>query len=424
MGGATSQALLDDPMYQAMVQTTPAPDGFVQQVATTFASQGIQLADTDLRYYADQLWHDPGMDFQTRYEMGGAQSPTQNTTEIGRYLFSSKSPMPNIAYQAMQLLPQDTLTSAQADFVSAGGNASLTPDNLRTQVTGGNGGVNSVMSIVVDEANKAADRYGLTGDQKSEFAALAIATVAQRPADQAGYANTVDQIYAGIRGGKLPTQSSSPLKLAGPEYTQASTIYGKYFGKTADTSTLEGIVAGGRDVQQMEDYVRSLPSHISGMTMGQYTDLRAEANAASQKLFGHEATDGMVAEMFNTNQTNPTQVERFMNFINPKLDPQTYNAIYSAAQPYLRNVWNESGFDPRIAANIAAAGGVTPQTNTQSSSVADSLPVAPSDQGGQMADNAPNTGTGPQGAPLVPAPIQQIQPQDQTPGGGSGNFTA
>jgi hypothetical protein len=424
--------------------------------------------------------------------MGGAQSPTQNTTEIGRYLFSSKSPMPNVAYQAMQLLPPDSLTSAQADFVSAGGNPSLTPDNLRIQVTGGNGGVNSVMSIVVDEANKAADRYGLTGDQKSEFAALAIATaeqesglnpnavgdsghsvglfqlhdqgegagmgdtrydprtnaakaldvmaqtfaanpnaspgqiaaMAQRPADQAGYANTVDQIYAGIRGGKLPTQSSSPLKLAGPEYTQAANIYGKYFGKTADTSTLEGIVAGGRDVQQMEDYVRSLPSHISGMTMGQYTDLRAEANAASQKLFGHEATDGMVAEMFNTNQTNPTQVERFMNFINPKLDPQTYNAIYSAAQPYLRNVWNESGFDPRIAANIAAAGGVTPQTNTQSSSVADSLPVAPSDQGGQMADNAPNTGTGPPDATQVPAPIQQTQPQDQTPGGGSGNFTA
>lgn len=415
-----------------------APDTFVQQVINAFAINHAQVDDQTARYFADQLWRsDPRV--QAYYQLN--PTDTANAGMIGGYLFSPKSTLPSLAYQAMQQLDPSNLTTSQADFVNAGGNPTATTAGILQQAGALGTGSNEIMSIIADEAQKAAQRRGLNDQQTKELVATAIATadaesglnpnavgdqghsvglfqlhdqgmgygmgnsrydprtnaakaldsmaatfaanpglspgqlaaMSQRPADPAGYAGIVNNIFGKIMGGQLPSVGQ-PSKTFGPEYTQAENIYAKYFGKTADPGVIESIMGAGNDVQQMEDYVRSLGSHIPGLTIGQYTDQRGLMDSAAKQLLGHQVTDNMVAEAWNQNLTSPDQLKLWLNNLRGPVDAKTYNAIVTASRPILSGVWNETGFDPRWANQIAGDnGGVT---NTQAAAAADNAPVA------------------------------------------------
>lgn len=141
---------------------------------------------------------------------------------------------------------------------------------------------------------------------------------------------------------------------AGGSFTPWSTFnsgaYLKYMGQNPTIQTGNTSSTGTLDMTQLEDRIRSMPSHIPGMNMGQYTDMRTLADSTSQTLLGHASTDGIVQELWNSKQTAPGDVKLWYETHSPnEIDSTSYNNIVSANQGYLASIYNESGFDPRWA---------------------------------------------------------------------------
>ena len=208
------------------------------------------------------------------------------------------------------------------------------------------------------------------------------AAQSQRPADQGAYALAVDGWLNEIGAGKIPTAHIGPAGLAGnlpsgtvSEYSPIISAYRKYAGKEPDISTLYAILGHGSDAQSWDDYIRSLPSHIPGMTFGQRFDLRTQADSTMQKLLGHDATDGIVKELFDAGNTNPHEVEHFIGHLSENalnaMGRTTYNTIQAANQPHMQSIYSESGFDPRVAVAQFNANGGQPATNTESAAAVD-----------------------------------------------------
>ena len=100
---------------------------------------------------------------------------------------------------------------------------------------------------------------------------------------------------------------------------------------------------------QWLDYIRSMPSHIDGLSQGQYYDMRSVADQVSTKVLGHPATDGIVAELHGAGITSQQAVTNWYNEHGvtgiPKED---YQQIYKAVQPTMAHIFNEpAGADPR-----------------------------------------------------------------------------
>jgi murein DD-endopeptidase MepM/ murein hydrolase activator NlpD len=115
-----------------------------------------------------------------------------------------------------------------------------------------------------------------------------------------------------------------------------------------------GLVSGGGanlDVGQIEDRIRGMASHIPGMAVGQYSDLRSALNAQSQAMFGHDVTDGMIKEANDKGYTGKAGMQFYLEqmSIAGKIPANAYSSIASAAAPHMNGLWNEKGFDPRIA---------------------------------------------------------------------------
>lgn len=126
--------------------------------------------------------------------------------------------------------------------------------------------------------------------------------------------------------------------------------YLAYLGKDATIQS----TAGQPDMAQISDTIRGMPSHIPGMNMGQYSDMRAAADKVSGEVLGHGATDGVVADLYKQGYTTQSQMKFWYNTqsdaVLAKMDMQTYNQIYKANQPWLAGVYNQRNlFDPRIA---------------------------------------------------------------------------
>jgi len=137
------------------------------------------------------------------------------------------------------------------------------------------------------------------------------------------------------------------------KYPEALSLFEKYYGRRPTAGELMAVAKAG-NAKQQEDYVRALGSHLPGLTIGQYTDLRGLADSASQEIFGHPATDAIVKEMADRGMTTKTSAQFFYEqmAIRGQMDSQTYNSIYQAAAPHMRALYNEHGFDPRMAVAI------------------------------------------------------------------------
>jgi soluble lytic murein transglycosylase-like protein len=196
------------------------------------------------------------------------------------------------------------------------------------------------------------------------------AALAQRPADRADYANAVNGYFGQIKSGQMPAADYTAPGGAGfldalkQKYPTAFSAYNSFFGQDPTAVQVQSLIAGGTDPKQITDAVRGLPSHLSGLNQGQYTDLRATVDSTSQSLLGHDGTDGIVAELHAAGTTTPSAIKDWYQNHSPNaIDHNTYHAIYQANQASMAAIYNTpTGFDPRIATQqyqqaVQASGG-------------------------------------------------------------------
>jgi soluble lytic murein transglycosylase-like protein len=135
------------------------------------------------------------------------------------------------------------------------------------------------------------------------------------------------------------------------KYPTAVSEFEKYFGRHPTSGELSDLINHGTTSDQLESYLRTQPSHIKGLSIGVYQDVKSNLDAVSQQLFGHPGTDGMVKELADKGMTSPTAVKYWLTQMDiaGKMDPGQYQTLYKLNQADMNAVYNEKGFDPRIA---------------------------------------------------------------------------
>jgi len=160
--------------------------------------------------------------------------------------------------------------------------------------------------------------------------------------------------FAGI-GASAAAGTGQPTvnKVLDTEYPTIKSDWQTYFGSPPSPEDVYNVIQHGTSPAQWTDYIRSLPGHIDGMTTGQAYDVRQNADAVSTKVLGHPSTDGIVQELFQQQLTTPQAITNWYNeHGNTGIDPPTYNAIYTATQPAMTNIFNDTGADPRVIKSI------------------------------------------------------------------------
>lgn len=178
------------------------------------------------------------------------------------------------------------------------------------------------------------------------------------------------------------------------KYPTAVNEFEKYFGRHPTSGELTDLIAHGTTADQLEQYLRTKPSHIPGLSIGIYQDVKGNLDAVSQKLFGHPGTDGMVKELADQGKTSPTAVEFWLTQqdIAGRMEPGQYATLHALNAPSMNAIYNEPGFDPRIAARQyqqAQAQGVTVPSSPHNLSA---FPYGPADRAATQGE--PGGGSG------------------------------
>ncbi len=149
------------------------------------------------------------------------------------------------------------------------------------------------------------------------------------------------------------------------KHPAAVSAFQKYFGRHPTSQELLSLVAkAGDNPDALESWLRLQPSHIKGLSMGMYQDVKGNLDSVSQKMFGHAGTDGMVKDLADEGKTSPTAIEFWLmqQDIAGQMSPGQYATLHQLNQSAMQGIYNQSGFDPRIAAQQyqqAQAQGVT-----------------------------------------------------------------
>lgn len=135
------------------------------------------------------------------------------------------------------------------------------------------------------------------------------------------------------------------------KYPTAVSMFEKYFGRHPTSGELTDLITHGTSADALDAYLRLKPSHIPGISIGMYQDVKGNLDAVSQKMFGHAGTDGMVKELVDQGKTSPVGVEFWLlqQDIQGRMDPGQYTTLHQLNAPTMAAVYNEQGFDPRIA---------------------------------------------------------------------------
>lgn len=158
-----------------------------------------------------------------------------------------------------------------------------------------------------------------------------------------------DMGLPGLAGTGMPSVNT----ILDREYPTVKSDWTALFGSPPSPSDVYNVTQHGSSPTEWKDYMRSLPGHIDGMTVGQISDLRGLVDSVSMTAVGHAGTDGIVKELFDQGMTGQKQVQLWYNEHSPnELDSSTYNQIYSAVQPWMGNVLNDNGADPRVIKQI------------------------------------------------------------------------
>lgn len=177
----------------------------------------------------------------------------------------------------------------------------------------------------------------------------------------------LDPIFKGVSFNMLKDADGNPLttlagtgmpsvnKVLDTEYPSIRSDWISYFGSPPSPQDVYNVIQHGKSPNEWTDYIRSLPSHIPGLPVGNATDLRSIADQVSTKMYGHLATDGIVAELHGQGLTKPSDVQYFYDMMPGKdLDKTTYNSLFHANTQVTYNIFNEKGADPRVIAKQAA----------------------------------------------------------------------
>jgi len=166
--------------------------------------------------------------------------------------------------------------------------------------------------------------------------------------------NVLDPIFHGTTfggigaGGAAGTGIPTVNKLLDAEYPTIKTDWQTYFGTPPSPEDVYNVLAHGNNPAQWSDYIRALPGHIDGMNVGQAYDLRQTADQVSMKVLGHLSTDGIVKDLFDQKSTSPQAVTNWYNLHGVTgAEPETYKAATAASAPVYKNIFNETGADPR-----------------------------------------------------------------------------
>src|SRR5437762_2967696 len=163
-------------------------------------------------------------------------------------------------------------------------------------------------------------------------------------------ASTTAPRPGGAAGTGMPTVNTVLVR----EYPSIKSDWQTMFGSPPSPEDVYNVLQHGTSPTQWTDYIRSLPGHITGMSVGQIYDLRALVDGASMKALGHAGTDGIVKELRDQSMTSEAQVKLWYDEHSPNdLDKTTYKEIVKANQPVMTSIFNDSGFDPRIASQQA-----------------------------------------------------------------------
>ena len=162
------------------------------------------------------------------------------------------------------------------------------------------------------------------------------------------------------------TGMPSVNKVLDTEYPTIKSDWQTYFGSPPSPEDVMNVLQHGSSPAQWSDYIRALPSHIDGLSQGQYYDMRQQADSVSTKVLGHPATDSIVAELAQAGLTSQQAVTNWYNEHGVTGIPQeTYQQIYKAVQPAMASIFTEpSGADPRTIKNIYDAQAIYPSTPT------------------------------------------------------------
>lgn len=187
----------------------------------------------------------------------------------------------------------------------------------------------------------------------------------------------LDPIFAGTTftnigaAGAAGTGSPTVNKTLDAEYPSIKADWTTYFGSPPSPEDVYNVLSHGTSPAEWTDFIRSMPSHIDGMAMGQAYDLRQTADQVSTKVLGHPSTDGIVKELFDGQLSTPQAVTNWYNEHGTTgIDPSTYSAIVKAQTPIMTNIFNDPGADPRIIKSIYDT-----QTQQGTTSPAEARPV-------------------------------------------------
>jgi hypothetical protein len=312
-------------------------------------------------------------------------TPTQVRDAIRRQLFSpSSSTNASALQQGLHLLEQTNapLDKSQRDYLATGSSASgssgnladlarragFPEDQIATAVavamaeSGGNpeavgdqsiGGSIGLWQIYTVAHPDLAARFNLRDPfQNAQAAFIVWQNAGGSWTPWATYNTEAYRQYLGSQGpyvqaGKQPGTDLSTV------YPGAASAFRSVYGRDPSNQELLQIVNSvGSSPEAVASYLRGQPSHVPGLSNGGLSDLRSQADAVSQKLFGHGVTDGMLQDLNAQGMTTPALMQEFLTHLDVegKMPKDAYSAIYGANQPYLGGIYGQGmNFDPRIA---------------------------------------------------------------------------
>lgn len=134
-------------------------------------------------------------------------------------------------------------------------------------------------------------------------------------------------------------------------YQQHQGIYGlyqQYFGLGRHQVTQQQILdvaAHGNDTASWNDYIRTLPSHVAGINIGAYFDIRQLADKTSQAIYGHDANDQVVKDLFDRKLNVKEGVQFYFDQLplqpGKNIEPIAYNMLWKSAREHTQAIWNQ-----------------------------------------------------------------------------------
>ncbi len=168
------------------------------------------------------------------------------------------------------------------------------------------------------------------------------------------------------------------------QFPGAKSAFVSYFGRLPTDAELTAIATAGgpnQDVISMEDYVRSLPSHMAGIAIGIYSDLRKTVDNASLTALGHAGSDAVVKELYDAKTTSPADVKYWYQAHSPNqvgIDDATYNAAYLANAAHTQAIYGDNPPPNTVISQIQANTPATPAPSDQAQTAASApLPATP-----------------------------------------------